>query len=120
MSKIKNYTILLAFLMSICLVNESCEKDNQRVSNEESNSNVRVGLRATTEFCMMTYNTFLIDAPDIASTPEVWGGSSPPKCEGQDCLERAYDICRYITESNIQQPDIVTFQESLNRKPVLF
>jgi len=87
----------LIFVAALCLIAIGCQKDQIEVPED-----YKISLRDVTDFCIASYNTFLLDTPDLS------GG---PQCEGLPCSKRAHDVCRFITLQNGNVPDIVTFQE---------
>jgi len=93
-SKLRNAVFLIA---TFCLLFIGCQKENIENSNDH-----KISTRDVTNFCIASYNAFLLDTPDIT------GG---PQCEGTDCTNRAINVCHYITQLDDNVPDIVTFQE---------
>jgi len=82
-------------LSVILLITTSCSDEFDR--GEINNSQLEIETRSTTELCLTTMNTFLLDSP------------VGPQCDGLECEQRARMICNLISLSF--DSDVVMLQE---------
>lgn len=76
----------------------SCTRDEFIAPEEENFNSERITQRQK-DLCVMTWNAFLLDTPDI-------GGG--PQCEGASCIARANEVCQRVLE---EDPDVINLQE---------
>ncbi|MBK9736758.1 MAG: hypothetical protein IPO92_18070 [Saprospiraceae bacterium] len=98
---------LFLTIIAFGLLLTSCQKDSLTTSRTRLDTENR----EKHGICIETYNTYLLDSPDLFSEidiPPFGIYVNTPQCEGDDCLRRATAICNRVTANGA---DILNLQE---------